>query len=431
MIKIIKYNEKNFKSNLERRINSKRLQSNKIELKVKKILIDIKLNKDKALFKYVKRFDNIQDPLNDLKVKQSEIKKAKNFCSNDSTKALRLAAKRIEKFYKNQMPKNTIFKDKEGMNIKTRWLPIERAGVYVPGGKASYPSSVLMSAIPAKVAGVKEIIMTVPSSSGEINPLTLFAAELCGIKKIFRVGGAQAIGALTYGTETIDPVDVIVGPGNQWVAEAKKQVVRDVNIDMFAGPSEILIVADRYNNPEWIAYDMLAQSEHDESAQSILITDNEIFANDVVRNIKSILKNSSRAEITRESISKNGLIILLKDLKKSYNLINKIAPEHLSLMFKNAQIIEKNIINAGVIFIGKWTPEAMGDYIMGPSHVLPTNGASKNSSGLSVYNFIKKISSIKNTQKTIKLLGPSAKIIAECEGLDAHANSIQARLNGK
>ena len=431
MIKIIKYNEKNFKSNLERRINSKRLQSNKIELKVKKILSDIKLNKDKALFKYVKRFDNIQDPLNDLKVKQSEIKKAKNFCSNDSTKALRLAAKRIEKFYKNQMPKNTIYKDKEGMNIKTRWLPIERAGVYVPGGKASYPSSVLMSAIPAKVAGVKEIIMTVPSSSGEINPLTLFAAELCGIKKIFRVGGAQAIGALTYGTETIDPVDVIVGPGNQWVAEAKKQVVRDVNIDMFAGPSEILIVADKYNNPEWIAYDMLAQSEHDESAQSILITDNEIFANDVVRNIKSILKNSSRAEITRESISKNGLIILLKDLKKSYNLINKIAPEHLSLMFKNAQIIEKNIINAGVIFIGKWTPEAMGDYIMGPSHVLPTNGASKNSSGLSVYNFIKKISSIKNTQKTIKLLGPSAKIIAECEGLDAHANSIQARLNGK
>tara|TARA_B100001057_G_scaffold360660_1_gene363029 strand:+ start:305 stop:1600 length:1296 start_codon:yes stop_codon:yes gene_type:complete len=431
MIKIIKYNEKNFKSNLERRINSKRLQSNKIELKVKKILSDIKLNKDKALFKYVKRFDNIQDPLNNLKVKQSEIKKAKNFCSNDSTKALRLAAKRIEKFYKKQMPKNTIYKDKEGMNIKTRWLPIERAGVYTPGGKASYPSSVLMSAIPAKVAGVREIIMTVPSSSGEINPLTLFAAELCGIKKIFRVGGAQAIGALTYGTETIDPVDVIVGPGNQWVAEAKKQVVRDVNIDMFAGPSEILIVADKYNNPEWIAYDMLAQSEHDESAQSILITDNEIFANDVVRNIKSILKNSSRAEITKESISKNGLIILLKDLKKSYNLINKIAPEHLSLMFKNAQIIEKNIINAGVIFIGKWTPEAMGDYIMGPSHVLPTNGASKNSSGLSVYNFIKKISSIKNTQKTIKLLGPSAKIIAECEGLDAHANSIQARLNGK
>jgi len=200
---------------------------------------------------------------------------------------------------------------------------------------------------------------------------------------------------------------------------------------MFAGPSEILIVADKYNNSEWVAYDMLAQSEHDESAQSILITDNETFANDVSKNIKSFIKTSDRSEIIKESIIRNGLIILIKDLKKSYNLINEIAPEHLSLMFKNAQKIEKNITNAGVIFIGKWTPEAMGDYILGPSHVLPTNGASKNSSGLSVYNFIKKISSIRNNQKTIKTLGPSASIIAECEGLDAHAKSIQARLNGK
>src|SRR6056300_1089037 len=412
MVKIIKYSEKNFSSNLERRINLKRLQSSKIELAVKKILNDIKRNKDKALFKYAQKFDNVKDPHKDLKIKSSEIKKAKDLCTSDSIKALKLAANRIEKFHKNQMPKNAVYKDKEGMNIKTRWLPIEKAGVYAPGGKASYPSSVLMSAIPAKVAGVKEIIMTVPSSSGKINPLTLVAAELCGIKKIFRVGGAQAIGALTYGTETIDPVDVIVGPGNQWVAEAKKQVIRDVNIDMFAGPSEVLIVADKSNNPEWVAYDMLAQSEHDESAQSILIT-------------------SNRSDIIKKSINRNGLIIIIKDLKKSYDLINKIAPEHLSLMFKDAHKIEKNIINAGVIFLGKWTPEAMGDYIMGPSHVLPTNGASKNSSGLSVYNFIKKISSIKNSQKTIKILGPSARIIAECEGLDAHAKSIQVRLNGK
>ena len=431
MIKIIKYNEKSFNSNLDRRINSKRLQSIKIELAVKKILNDIKRNKDKALFKYVQKFDNIKNPNKDLKVKLSEIKKAKNLCTSDSIKALKLAANRIEKFHKNQMPKNIIYKDKEGMSIKTRWLPIERAGVYAPGGKASYPSSVLMSAIPAKVAGVNEIIMTVPSSSGEINPLTLVAAELCGIKKIFRVGGAQAIGALTYGTETIDPVDVIVGPGNQWVAEAKKQVVRDVNIDMFAGPSEILIVADKSNNPEWVAYDMLAQSEHDESAQSILITDDDLFAKEVSNNIKSITKTSNRSDIIKKSINRNGLIIIIKDLKKSYDLINKIAPEHLSLMFKDAQKIEENITNAGVIFMGKWTPEAMGDYIMGPSHVLPTNGASKNSSGLSVYNFIKKISSIKNSQKTIKILGPSARIIAECEGLDAHAKSIQVRLNGK
>ena len=430
MIKIIKYSDKNFNTNLEKIINLKRLQSSTIELKVKKILDDIKKNKDEALFKYAKKFDNIKDPSNNLRVKPNEIKKAKNLCSTDSIKALKLAANRIEKFHKKQMPKNTFYKDKEGMNIKTRWLPLEKAGVYVPGGKASYPSSVLMSAIPAKVAGVNEIIMTVPSS-GEINPLTLVAAELCGIRKIFRVGGAQAIGALTYGTETIDPVDVIVGPGNQWVAEAKKQVVRDVKIDMFAGPSEILIVADKYNNSEWVAYDMLAQSEHDESAQSILITDNETFANDVSKNIKSFIKTSNRSEIIKESITRNGLIILIKDLKKSYNLINEIAPEHLSLMFKNAQKIEKNITNAGVIFIGKWTPEAMGDYILGPSHVLPTNGASKNSSGLSVYNFIKKISSIRNNQKTIRALGPSASIIAECEGLDAHAKSIQARLNGK
>lgn len=431
MVKIIKYNDQKSKTFLEKKISLKRLSSNKIESDVKKILYDIKNNKDKALFKYVKKFDNIQNPKNNLKIKAYEIKKAKNLCDDKSIKALKIAAKRIEKFHKNQMPKNSIYKDKEGMTIKTRWLPIEKAGVYAPGGKASYPSSVLMSSIPAKVAGVKEIIMTVPSTSGEINPLTLAAAELCGIKNIFRVGGAQAIGALAYGTETISKTDIIVGPGNQWVAEAKRQVVRDVNIDMFAGPSEILIVADKNNNPDWIAYDMLAQAEHDESAQSILITNNELFAKDVKNSIQSIIKNSKRSEIIKKSINKNGLIIIIKNLKKSPYLINQIAPEHLSLMFKDAQSIEKEIINAGVIFIGKWIPEAMGDYIMGPSHVLPTNGASKNSSGLSVYNFLKKISSIKSSQRTIKTLGPSAKIIAECEGLDAHAKSIQARIDGK
>jgi len=288
-----------------------------------------------------------------------------------------------------------------------------------------------MSAIPAKVAGVKNITMTVPSPTGKINPLILAAAELCNIKDVFRVGGAQAIGSLAYGTKTIGPVDIIVGPGNQWVAEAKKQVLGDVNIDMMAGPSEILIVADKNNNPDWIAYDMLAQAEHDESAQSILITDSEIFAKQVNISIEKEVKRLSRSEIIKKSLKKNGVIIIIKDLKNSPDIINKIGPEHLSLMFKNCQNIEKNIYNAGVIFISKWTPEAMGDYIIGPSHVLPTNGASKNSSGLSVYNFIKRISTIKTTQNTIKALGPSAKIIADCEGLNAHAESIQARLNEK
>ena len=431
MVKIIKYNDSNFSGALEKIIKSKRVGSEEVKLSVSRILEDIKKNKDKALFKYAKKFDNISNPEKELKVKNIEIKNAKLSCSKESLKALKIAAKRIEKFHKNQIPKNINYSDKDDVKVKTRWLPLESAGIYVPGGKASYPSSVLMSAIPAKVAGVKNITMTVPSPKGKINPLILAAAELCNIKDIFRVGGAQAIGSLAYGTKTIGPVDIIVGPGNQWVAEAKKQVLGDVNIDMMAGPSEILIVADKNNNPDWIAYDMLAQAEHDESAQSILITDSEIFAKQVNISIEKEVKRLSRSEIIKKSLKKNGVIIIIKDLKNSPDIINKIGPEHLSLMFKNCQNIEKNIYNAGVIFIGKWTPEAMGDYIIGPSHVLPTNGAAKNSSGLSVYNFIKRISTIKATQNTIKALGPSAKIIADCEGLNAHAESIQARLDEK
>ena len=431
MVKIIKYNDSNFSGALEKIIKSKRVGSEEVKLSVSRILEDIKKNKDKALFKYAKKFDNISNPEKELKVKNIEIKNAKLSCSKESLKALKIAAKRIEKFHKNQIPKNINYSDKDDVKVKTRWIPLESAGIYVPGGKASYPSSVLMSAIPAKVAGVKNITMTVPSPKGKINPLILAAAELCNIKDIFRVGGAQAIGSLAYGTKTIGPVDIIVGPGNQWVAEAKKQVLGDVNIDMMAGPSEILIVADKNNNPDWIAYDMLAQAEHDESAQSILITDSEIFAKQVNISIEKEVKRLSRSEIIKKSLKKNGVIIIIKDLKNSPDIINKIGPEHLSLMFKNCQNIEKNIYNAGVIFISKWTPEAMGDYIIGPSHVLPTNGASKNSSGLSVYNFIKRISTIKTTQNTIKALGPSAKIIADCEGLNAHAESIQARLNEK
>ena len=431
MVKIIKYNDSNFSGALEKIIKSKRVGSEEVKLSVSRILEDIKKNKDKALFKYAKKFDNISNPEKELKVKNIEIKNAKLSCSKESLKALKIAAKRIEKFHKNQIPKNINYSDKDDVKVKTRWLPLESAGIYVPGGKASYPSSVLMSAIPAKVAGVKNITMTVPSPKGKINPLILAAAELCNIKDIFRVGGAQAIGSLAYGTKTIGPVDIIVGPGNQWVAEAKKQVLSDVNIDMMAGPSEILIVADKNNNPDWIADDMLAQAEHDESAQSILITDSEIFAKQVNISIEKEVKRLSRSEIIKKSLKKNGVIIIIKDLKNSPDIINKIGPEHLSLMFKNCQNIEKNIYNAGVIFIGKWTPEAMGDYIIGPSHVLPTNGAAKNSSGLSVYNFIKRISTIKATQNTIKALGPSAKIIADCEGLNAHAESIQARLDEK
>ena len=431
MVKIIKYNDSKFNSTLEKIIQSKRVGSEEVKLSVSRILKDIKKNKDKALFKYAKKFDNISNPEKELKVKNTEIRNAKLLCSKESLKALKIAAKRIEKFHSNQIPKNINYSDKDGVKVKTRWIPLDSAGIYVPGGKASYPSSVLMSAIPAKIAGIKNITMTVPSPLGKINPLILAAAELCNVKDIYKVGGAQAIGALTYGTKTIGSVDIIVGPGNQWVAEAKKQVLGEVNIDMMAGPSEILIVADKNNNPDWIAYDMLAQAEHDESAQSILITDNEIFAKQVSASIKKGVKRLNRSDIIEKSLKKNGIIIVIKNLKTSSDLINKIAPEHLSLMFKNCQNIEKNIFNAGVIFMGKWTPEAMGDYILGPSHVLPTNGAAKNSSGLSVFDFMKRISTIKSTQNAIKTLGPSAKIIADCEGLDAHAESIQARLNEK
>jgi len=429
MVKIIKYNDSNFSGALEKIIKSKRVGSEDVKLSVSRILEDIKKNKDKALFKYAKKFDNISNPEKELKVKNIEIKNAKLSCSKESLKALKIAAKRIEKFHKNQIPKNINYSDKDDVKVKTRWLPLESAGIYVPGGKASYPSSVLMSAIPAKVAGVKNITMTVPSPKGKINPLILAAAELCNIKDIFRVGGAQAIGSLAYGTKTIGPVDIIVGPGNQWVAEAKKQVLGDVNIDMMAGPSEILIVADKNNNPDWIAYDMLAQAEHDESAQSILITDDAYFADAVEASVQAMLPQLERATVAGQSWADNGAIITVLSMDEMPALANRIAAEHLELALDDAVGWSGTIRHAGAMFLGRYTPEAIGDYVAGPNHVLPTARTARFSSGLGVADFMKRTTIVACDADGFSAIAPSGVALADAEGLGAHALSMRIRMN--
>ncbi len=398
---------------------------------VRDILKDVQARGDEALFDYTARFDRLEMTATTVRVSEQELKSAKSQCSKDVLDALKLAAKRIDRFHRRHLPVDDAYTDEAGVTLDARWTAVSSAGIYVPGGKAVYPSSVLMNAIPAKCAGVDRIVMVVPAPDGNLNPLVLAAAELVGITEIYKVGGAQAIAALAYGTESIAPVDVITGPGNAYVAAAKREVFGTVGIDMIAGPSEILVVADGKNDPRHIAMDILSQAEHDEVAQAILITDDEAFAKATCKAVDDQLKVLPRSDIAWASWNKHGAVILVRDLAQAVPLVNQLAPEHLELAIDNPRDTAKDIQNAGSIFLGRYTPEAIGDYVAGPNHVLPTARSARFSSGLSVLNFMKRNTLIECSRESLARVGPAAITLAEEEGLQAHARSIGIRLYNK
>lgn len=384
---------------------------------------------DAALLDYTTRFDRVTYTPETVRVTESESAAAVKACPPEVLAALELAAERIRVFHEKQRPADLEYTDPQGVRLGMKWTAISDVGMYVPGGLASYPSSVLMNAIPARVAGVARLVMVVPTPDGQLNPSVLAAAHLAGVDEIYKVGGAQAIAALAYGTETIKPVYKIVGPGNAYVAEAKRQVFGQVGIDMIAGPSEILVVADGQNDPAWIAADLLSQAEHDAEAQSILITDDEAFAEKVDAAIADILATLPRRAIAEKSIRHFGLCIVTPTLEAALPVMNEIAAEHLELAVENPEALLPHIHNAGAIFLGRYCPEALGDYVAGPSHVLPTCQTAKFSSGLSVYDFIKKSSIIGVSAVAFRAIAPATHILAENEGLGAHARSVSIRTN--
>jgi len=398
---------------------------------VEDIIANVKENGDEALISLTHKFDNVQLEKATLFFSEQEIRSSSKKILAKEKEALNLAASRIKKYHIKQLPKNKFWKDEKGVNLGFRWTPINSIGIYVPGGLASYPSSVLMNAIPAKVAGVRNITMVTPTPLGKINPLVLYAAKIAGVDKIVKIGGAQAIAALAYGTESIDAVDKIVGPGNSFVAAAKRKVFGQVGIDSVAGPSEVLIIADSDQNPSWIAADLLAQAEHDEKAKSILITDNITFAKAVELEVWKLLSNLKDNTVASKSWSENGKIIVVNQLEDSINLANTIAAEHLQICIKDPELLLDKIVNAGAIFLGENTPEVFGDYILGSNHVLPTCRAARFSSPLSTIDFMKRTSISKIPLGALKDLGYAAKILATSETLDAHAFSASLRISEK
>ena len=418
----------NFEKDFETLLSSKREDSLDVDLSVREIIKAVIEKGDQALIDYTQKFDRISLTPDNLRFTQSEIEEQAAKATDKDRKALELAAARIEAYHKKQLPDNAFWTDESGVGLGWRWSPVAAAGLYVPGGLASYPSSVLMNAIPAKVAGVRRLAITVPTPDNKINPMVLLAAQLSGVDEIYRVGGAQAIAALAYGTKTIDPVNKITGPGNAFVAAAKRQVFGKVGIDMIAGPSEILVVADKTSRPDWIALDLLSQAEHDENAQSILITDSDNVVKAVTEQVDIILKNLSRSEIAGKSWNDNGAIIKVPNFDMAAELSNRIAPEHLELCVSNPENLAKKISNAGAIFLGHWTPEAVGDYVTGPNHVLPTSRSARFSSGLSVMEFLKRTTLAKVSRDALLKIGPSAVTLANSEGLECHGLSISERM---
>ncbi|MBI3398378.1 MAG: histidinol dehydrogenase [Deltaproteobacteria bacterium] len=400
-----------------------------VEASVNDILKDIRKNGDKSLLKYTERFDGVRIRQGrGLRVKSQEIQKAIKKIPKKDLAILKLAAKRIEKFHKMQLSNSWAFTEKDGTILGQRVTPLERIGIYVPGGKAVYPSTVLMNAIPAKIAGVKEIIMATPPSKNGINPYVLSAAHVAGIDEVYQIGGAQAIAALAYGTETIPTVDKIVGPGNIYVATAKKLVFGLVDIDMIAGPSEILVINDGSGEPSWIAADLLSQAEHDELASSILLTTSRKMAETAAKEVSNQIRHLKRQAIARSSIAKYGAIIITNGLAEAASLSNQIAPEHLELFVRKPFELLKKIKNAGAIFLGHNTPEALGDYMAGPNHTLPTGGTARFSSPLGVEDFIKRSNVLAFSIKGLKRLGRNVARFAEVEGLEAHGKSVLARI---
>jgi len=399
-----------------------------VDADVAAILAEVAKRGDDAVIEYSKRFDRIELTPVTMRVGAAEVADAVRACSPETIAALRQASERIDDYHRRQMPENFDYVDAIGVKLGSRWRPVEAAGLYVPGGTAAYPSSVLMNAIPAKVAGVDRLVMVVPTPDGKTNPLVLAAASLCGIEEIWRIGGAQAIGALAYGTATIRPVDKIVGPGNAWVTAAKRQVFGTVGIDMIAGPSEILVVADAENDPAWIAADLLSQAEHDPSAQSILISNDADFIRAVEAELARTLATLPRIDTARKSWEEHGATILVRDWDEAIPLVDALAPEHLELALTDADALAEKIRNAGAIFLGRHTPEAIGDYIAGPNHVLPTSRSARFASGLGVQDFLKRTSLVRCDAANLALIGPPAVALARAEGLDAHALSISIRL---
>ncbi len=395
---------------------------------VREIIARVRSDGDAAVIDLTNRFDRVQLEVADLTIQADEIAAAANSISAGLHAALQLAAARIETFHRAQIPADLKFTDSAGATLGLRWGPLDAVGLYVPGGKASYPSSVLMNAIPAKVAGVKRIAMCVPAPDGVLNPLILAAAKLAGVTEIYRIGGAQAVAALAYGTALIEPVDRIVGPGNAYVAEAKRQVFGQVGIDSIAGPSEVLILADAGNNPAHLALDLLAQAEHDEASQAILITNDPDLADAAARAVQAALATLPRANIAGASWQNHGAIILVRDWEEAVRLANRIAPEHLQIMVDNPQTLFARIRHAGAAFLGPNCPEAIGDYIAGPNHVLPTSGTARFASGLSVYDFLKRTTWVALDPATLSQIGPAAVALANAEGLTAHAQSVAVRL---
>lgn len=421
--------ESGFEEKFTAFLSAKRENDADVNGTVAQIIADVRKNGDTALFDYTKRFDQVELTSQSIRVSEKEIEEAIKSCKKETLDALYLAAERIEAFHEKQIPESRMFNDETGALLGWRWTPVFAAGLYVPGGTAAYPSSVLMNAVPAKVAGVKRIVMAVPAPQGKINPLVLAAADCVGIDEIYRIGGAQAIAALAYGTGSVKPVDIIVGPGNAYVAAAKRQVFGKVGIDMIAGPSEILVVADETAKPEWVATDLLSQAEHDKSAQSILITDSAAFADKVCKEVEKRLETLSRSEIAGESWKNNGAVFIVRNVYEDAGaLVDRIAPEHLELCVENPQELCKRIHHAGSVFLGNFTPEAVGDYIGGPNHVLPTARSARFSSGLGVHSFMKRTTILSCTQKTLDEVGNAAVLLAEAEGLTAHAASIRCRL---
>jgi len=426
MVKTLNSSDKTFKADLTDLLSQNAL-SPEIKLTVSEIISNIIKKGDTALLEYTKKFDGSEFRDSALHVSGQEIETAFSSCDEAVLDALKTAAKRIENYHYQQVPEDNIFRDNTGVRLGWKWSPIESVGIYVPGGLAAYPSSVLMNSIPARIAGVERIIMTVPSKNGEVSPIVLAAAKIAGVEEIYKIGGAQAIAALAYGTKTIPTVDKIVGPGNAYVAEAKRQVFGKVGIDMIAGPSEIVVISDKHSNPKWIAADLLSQAEHDVDARSILITDDKNFAAEVISETERTLANLSREKIARESWEKRGIVITVPDIDEAIKISNQIAPEHLELSVNEPDRLLKRIKSAGAIFIGRYTPEAIGDYIAGPSHVLPTSGTAKFSSGLSVFDFLKRSSVISCDRESFLSLSEKASLLAKKEGLDAHALSITIR----
>jgi len=417
-----------FQENFEKLLHLKRETAEDVDIVVRDIIADVIARGDAALIDYSRRFDRVELTPATLRIAEDEIDAAVAACPQEQIAALKLARDRVKAFHERQRPEDLRFTDEAGVELGWRWSAVESAGLYVPGGTASYPSSVLMNALPAKVAGVERLVMVVPTPDGHLSPLVLAAARLAGVDEVYRIGGAQAVAALAYGTASIAPVVKIVGPGNAYVAAAKRRVFGQVGIDMIAGPSEVLILSDHTANPEWIAIDLLAQAEHDPAAQSILITDDRALADAVEAAVLKRLETLPRKKIAEKSWSELGAIIVVARLDDAIPLADRIAAEHLEIMAVDGENLAEKVRNAGAIFIGAYTPEAIGDYVGGSNHVLPTARSARFSSALNVLDFMKRTSLLKCSPESLKRIGPAAVTLGRAERLDAHALSVSLRL---